>query len=41
VCLNGLLYSSGGRTERFRGTARTAVSKSTQKQTASVVVHYR
>jgi hypothetical protein len=41
VCLYGLLYNSGRRNERFRGKVRTAAFKSTQKQTADVVVHYR
>jgi hypothetical protein len=33
VCLNGLLYNFGGRTERFRGKAITSVLKLTHKQT--------
>jgi len=41
VCLYGLLYNSGRRNERFRGKVRTAAFKSTQTQTADVVVHYR
>jgi hypothetical protein len=33
VCLNGLLYNFGGRTERFRGKVITSALKLTHKKT--------